>query len=103
MDFVLTTDQESLRGELRRMLVDQFDSERRRAVIDQPGAVDRELWATLAETGVFALRLTPEAGGVGLGLADATIVFEELGRAAVPGPLVASFLAAGYIDGAATG
>jgi alkylation response protein AidB-like acyl-CoA dehydrogenase len=32
---------------------------------------------------------------VGLGLADATLVFEELGRAAVPGPVIGTFLAAG--------
>jgi hypothetical protein len=38
-------------------------------------------------------------------LADATVVFEELGRALVPGPLVGTFLAAGMgiIEGAAEG
>ena len=44
-------------------------------------------WAALGETGVFALTL-PEPAGAGLGLADAAVVFEELGRALVPGPLV---------------
>jgi hypothetical protein len=52
---------------------------------------------------VFNLCLAESAGGVGLGLAEAALVFEELGRALVPGPLVASHLAAGLVDGADDG
>ena len=65
--------------------------------------VDASGWPELAEAGVFSLRLAEEAGGVGLGLAAAAVVFEELGRALVPGPLLASHLAAGLVDGAADG
>ena len=38
-------------------------------------------------------------------MADAVVVFEELGRALVPGPLVGTFLAAnaGVVEGAAEG
>jgi len=36
-------------------------------------------------------------------MADVVIVFEELGRALVPGPLVATFLAAGLVPGAEDG
>ena len=58
----------------------------------------------LLETGVFALTL-PEPAGTGLGMADAVVVFEELGRALAPGPLVGTFLAAsaGLVHGAAEG
>ena len=52
---------------------------------------------------MFNLCLPEAAGGVGLGLAEAALVFEELGRALVPGPLVATHLAAGLIDGADDG
>jgi len=65
--------------------------------------LDRGRWAELAETGVFALRRPEDEGGVGLGLAEAVLVFEELGRALVPGPVLASHLAAGLVDGAADG
>ena len=65
--------------------------------------VDGDDWRKLGEAGVFALRLPESAGGVGLGLAEAALVFEELGRALVPGPLVASHLAAGLVDGAGDG
>jgi alkylation response protein AidB-like acyl-CoA dehydrogenase len=103
MDFDLTDDQRQLQEELRRLLTDRCTPEVRRGAQSLPGAVDRDLWRTLADTGVFALRVPESEGGVGLGLADATVVFEELGRAAVPGPLVWTSLAAGVIDGAASG
>jgi alkylation response protein AidB-like acyl-CoA dehydrogenase len=70
---------------------------------EAPGGVDRERWRDLGRAGVFALRLPESEGGVGLGPTGAALVFEELGRALVPGPLAASHLAAGTVDGAAMG
>jgi len=52
---------------------------------------------------VFSITLPEADGGLELGVSEAALVFEELGRALVPGPLVATFLAAPWIDGAATG
>jgi alkylation response protein AidB-like acyl-CoA dehydrogenase len=49
--------------------------------------------------GTFTLALPEADGGVGLGWADAALAFEELGRAAVPGPLVATALAASLAPG----
>jgi len=95
MDFELSDDQLALQGELRRFLADRVTSEARRAVIDMPGAVDRDLWRALGGMGIFALTLPEADGGVGLGFAEVAIVCEELGRAAVPGPLLGTFLAAG--------
>ena len=103
MDFLLSDDQEALRDGLRRALAESCSSEVRRAAMGRPGAVDRQLWSVLAEIGVFGLCLADDAGGAGLGMADATIVFEELGRAAVPGPTIPSFLAAALIAGAHDG
>ncbi|MBW5482451.1 acyl-CoA dehydrogenase, partial [Streptomyces bambusae] len=65
--------------------------------------VDRDLWRELGAAGFFALRLPEAAGGVGLGLPEAVLVFEEAGRALLPGPLVATHLAAGVVEGAAEG
>jgi alkylation response protein AidB-like acyl-CoA dehydrogenase len=103
MDFELSDDQVALQQELRRFLETRVTSEARRAIGEQPGAVDRDLWRELGDMGVFGLRLPEAEGGVGLGLAEAAIVFEELGRCAVPGPLIASHLAAGLVGGAAAG
>ncbi|MEU0176265.1 acyl-CoA dehydrogenase [Streptomyces massasporeus] len=65
--------------------------------------LDRALWRALGDLGFFALRMPEADGGVGLGLPEAVLLFEETGRALVPGPLVATHLAAGAVPGAATG
>ncbi|MFE9879419.1 acyl-CoA dehydrogenase family protein [Streptomyces sp. NPDC005784] len=65
--------------------------------------LDRELWHELGAAGFFALRLPEAEGGVGQGLPEAVLAFEEAGRVLLPGPLIATHLAAGAVAGAATG
>src|SRR4051812_41553224 len=103
MDFELSIDQQALRDELRRLLDVVCTSEVRRAAVDRPGAIDRDAWRALADMGVFGLCMPESDGGTGLGWADAAVVFEELGRALVPGPSVATILAAATVVGAADG
>ncbi|WP_274559783.1 acyl-CoA dehydrogenase family protein [Streptomyces spiramyceticus] len=106
MDFRPTDDQRALQAGLRDLLEGRFGRERLRAAVDGPDrgpGLDRALWRELGAAGFFALRLPEEDGGVGLGLPEAVLVFEEAGRALLPGPLVATHLAAGTVAGAATG
>jgi alkylation response protein AidB-like acyl-CoA dehydrogenase len=102
MDFELTDDQVSLQEGVRAFLDGRFPLEVVRE-IESAGHLDRGRWKELGETGVFSLTLPEADGGLELGVSEAALVFEELGRALVPGPLVATFLAAPWIDGAATG
>ncbi|PKW09271.1 Acyl-CoA dehydrogenase, N-terminal domain [Streptomyces sp. 1222.5] len=101
--FRLTDDQRALRTGVRDLLGRHFGREELRAAVDAPGRVDRELWRALGRAGFFALRLPEADGGVGAGLPEAVLAFEEAGRALLPGPLVATHLAAGTVPGAATG
>ncbi|WP_432006814.1 acyl-CoA dehydrogenase family protein [Streptomyces parvus] len=103
MDFQLSDDQRALRSGMRDLLGAAFDRDRLRAAVERHGALDRSLWRELGAAGFFALRLPEEAGGVGLGLPEAVLLFEEAGRALLPGPLVATHLAAGLVKGAAEG
>lgn len=126
MDFRLTDDQRALQAGMRTLLAARYPRERLRAEVDAPHgrsealgadedagapgahgaaepAVDRRLWAALGEAGFFALRLPEEDGGAGLGLPEAVLLFEEAGRALLPGPLAATQLAAGLVPGAADG
>jgi len=103
MDFEVTEFQTELADGIRRLCEGAFPLEVVRRTESTERVVDRAGWARLGEAGVFHLCLAEEAGGVGLGLAEAALVYEELGRALVPGPLVASHLAAGLVDGADDG
>jgi alkylation response protein AidB-like acyl-CoA dehydrogenase len=83
MDLDLSDDQVSLRDGIASMLDGRFGSDRIRA------GFDRAMFGELAEAGVFSLRAD------GFAWADCVVVFEQLGRFCVPGPLVASLLFGG--------
>ncbi|OUC97131.1 acyl-CoA dehydrogenase family protein, partial [Streptomyces swartbergensis] len=67
-------------------------------------ASGRALWSRLAEAGVFALAV-PETyeGGLGPRPVELAVAFVELGRHAVPGPLVETVAAAVILTGADPG
>ena len=102
MDFRLTDDQIALRDGIRAFCDGQMPSEKLGALA-AAGGFDRALWNQLAEMGVFGLRAAESDGGIGLGMADAVLVFSELARRLVPGPIVWTHLAAGLVPGAASG
>jgi alkylation response protein AidB-like acyl-CoA dehydrogenase len=87
VDFDLTDDQVALRDGIRSLCEGRFPIKRVRE------GFDRSAHAELAEAGVFSLRSD------GFGVADAAVVFEELGRAVVPGPLIWGYLAHGLVGG----
>ena len=97
MDFWLTDDQRDLQEGIRSFVQGRFPLEEIAAREETDSVIDTALWRELAEMGVFTLRSD------GFDLRSAVLVFEELGRGLVPGPIVATHLAAGLIDGAAEG
>jgi alkylation response protein AidB-like acyl-CoA dehydrogenase len=103
VDFELSEDETALAEGVRSLCAGRFPLDRLRAAEGGDGLLDMEAWGELAEAGVFSLEVPEAAGGVGLGMAASAVVFEELGRALVPGPILASHLAAGTIEGAAEG
>ena len=102
MDFRPNADQLELQQGIRLFCEEQVSVESLRHAESQNG-FDPSLWQALAELGVFQVDLPREQGGLGLGRSDSLLVFEELGRALVPGPVVFTQLAAGLVEGAAEG
>ncbi|MER7573930.1 acyl-CoA dehydrogenase family protein [Streptomyces sp. NPDC126514] len=102
MRFQLTEDQQALRAGVRELLDRRFGAGALRAAAAEP-VLDRALWRELGKAGFFALRVAEADGGVGLGMPEAVLAFEEAGRALLPGPLTATHLAAGSVPGAAGG
>lgn len=102
MDFELNADDRALVEATRSFCEGRFPMKAVRELAGE-GGVRRDLWRELASTGIFALRLPATDGGTGLGMAEAVLVFEELGRSLVPGPLIGTHLAAGIVAGAAAG
>ncbi len=73
-----------------------------RLALDARG-FDDALWRTMAELGWAGLLIPPELGGSGGSLLDVILLTEEMGRAGVPGPFVASAVVATSLLLAAAG
>ena len=95
MDLAFTEEQDMLRDAVRGLCADAADSVR--ALEDDPKGYDEAFWQGLAAMGLTGL-MTPEVlGGSGMGLLDAVVVYEELGRSLVPSPHLASSVVAGGV------
>ncbi|PTM91663.1 acyl-CoA dehydrogenase family protein [Streptomyces sp. VMFN-G11Ma] len=62
-------------------------------------ASGRALWSRIAEAGVFSLAVGEKYGGMGVRPVELAVAFVELGRHAVPGPLVETVAAAVLLAG----
>jgi alkylation response protein AidB-like acyl-CoA dehydrogenase len=90
MDFTFSDDQEALRDAVRDTLAREAPPAYVRRMLDDDAGVSSELWSTLAGLGWTGL-LVPEArGGLGLGMVDAVVVLEEMGKLPLPGPFLSS-------------
>ena len=111
MDFSLTSDQNELRALARQILSDATTLERMKEVAATDSGTDLALWRTMAEAGLVGIAMGENVGGAGLGIIEASIVLEEVGRSAARVPafavmgLAAPALAARpeLLDGVASG
>jgi alkylation response protein AidB-like acyl-CoA dehydrogenase len=96
MRFGASADQRALAAAVREVLTAHCPPKLVRAAAEDPAARRGELWRHLGDLGLFGLL----AGDLGLTEVDAVLVFEELGRAAAPGPLLeTAFVAPGLLAG----
>lgn len=74
MELTLGSDQSELQQAARRFVADHPDAE----------------WSRLADLGWLGLAVPEQHGGAGATRSDMAVIFEELGRGAVPGPIFSS-------------
>ena len=100
MHFAFTPDQHEMAAGLRDMLNREFPAAALRVVWDNDTGHDPGLWHKLAEMGVFGVLAAEADGGWGATMCDAVLLCEELGYAAVPGPVLETLtLAATVLTG----
>ncbi|MCB5905997.1 acyl-CoA dehydrogenase family protein [Streptomyces pinistramenti] len=98
MAFLLNDEQREFGRTLGRLLGAADTAAAVRAWADGDAGPGRKLWQRLAGTGVFALAVPEEHGGVGFLPIELAVAFMELGRYAVPGPAVETVAAAVLLD-----
>ncbi len=94
MDFRLSDDQTAVRDLARGILEKEVTVDRLKGLERERSWHDPALEATLAEAGLLGLVVPADHGGMGLGLAEACIFLEEIGRVAAPGPFLSTLVGA---------
>ncbi|MFC5721497.1 acyl-CoA dehydrogenase family protein [Streptomyces gamaensis] len=98
MRFFLDDEQRAFGRTLDRMLTASDAPSAVRSWARGDHAPGLALWQRLAESGVFALAVPEEYGGVGPLPVELAVAFVELGRHAVPGPLAETVAVAALLS-----
>ncbi len=103
MYFDLTDEQQAIKSTAHDFLSSRFKSDRIREIAESESGFDESGWREMAELGWAGLALPEEWGGQGLGIVDLAVLFEEMGYALAPSPLLSNtvvglVLAAGGSD-----
>ena len=81
MDFAFTEQQELMRQEVKRMCDKELNREYVRWMDENCDFVPDELWKKIADLGYMGIGIPEKFGGMGMGMVDAMIVYEELATA----------------------
>jgi alkylation response protein AidB-like acyl-CoA dehydrogenase len=93
MDFTISDDRRMLSDTLRRYLADRYAIGHRNSVAYDAPWHDPEKWSQMCDLGVLYALAPEDLGGMGGTGFDVAVVFEELGRALCPEPVLAALLA----------
>ncbi|HEU4737735.1 MAG TPA: acyl-CoA dehydrogenase family protein [Solirubrobacterales bacterium] len=93
MYFDLTDEQQAIKSTANGFLASRFKSERIREIAASDSGFDEAGWQEMAELGWAGLALPEEWGGQGLGVVDLAVLFEEMGYALAPSPLLSNTIA----------
>lgn len=86
MQFELSETQKLLQKAAREFLQAECPMSEVRRIMQTPDAHDRTLWRKMADQGWLGLLVPEEYGGMGLGMVELAVLFEQTGRALLPGP-----------------
>ena len=90
MYFDLTDEQQAIKSTAHDFLAARYKSERIRELAETEHGFERSDWEEMAELGWPGLALPEEWGGQGLGIVELAVLFEEMGYALAPSPLLSN-------------
>lgn len=95
MDLTLTEDQQLIQTTARELLSSRRGSADAPAMAGDPVGYSTTLWKEMGELGWTGLAFPEAYGGVGAGFLELCLLIEEMGRAQVPSPFVATVACCG--------
>jgi alkylation response protein AidB-like acyl-CoA dehydrogenase len=93
MYFDLNDEQQAIKSTAREFLAARYKSERIRELAESEHGFEQSDWEEMAGLGWPGLALPEEWGGQGLGIVELAVLFEELGYALAPSPLLSTTVA----------
>lgn len=90
MDFELTEEQQAVRDLAGQILADKLTHERLKDIEATDNRFAADEWRELARAGLIGIALPPDHGGAGLGIFEACLVLEQVGRTVAPVPYLAT-------------
>jgi alkylation response protein AidB-like acyl-CoA dehydrogenase len=90
MYFDLTDEQQAIKSTAHEFLAARYKSERIRELARSESGFEQADWEEMAELGWPGLALPEEWGGQGLGIVELAVLFEEMGYALAPSPLLSN-------------
>jgi alkylation response protein AidB-like acyl-CoA dehydrogenase len=90
MDLDFTEEQDMLRNSARDFLSTECDKAKVREIEESEEGYSPEIWRKMAELGWQGLMIPEQYEGMGMGLMDLLVVFEEIGRNILPSPYFAT-------------
>jgi alkylation response protein AidB-like acyl-CoA dehydrogenase len=93
MYFDLTDEQRAIKSTARDFLAARYKSERIRELAESEHGFEQPDWEEMAGLGWTGLALPEEWGGQGLGIVELVVLFEEMGYALAPSPLLSTTVA----------
>ena len=88
MKFSFTEDQRMFAAGLKDLLANECTPAHVREAWENHTGHIPQLWSRLTDMGVLSILVPESAGGMGGNFVDAILLFQELGRAGVPGPVL---------------
>jgi alkylation response protein AidB-like acyl-CoA dehydrogenase len=90
MDFGLSEDQLQLKNSARDFLTKECPTTRVRQIASDDGGMSLDLYAAIGRLGWNGMLVPEKFGGAGLGMLEMSLLLEECGYAALPGPFLFS-------------
>jgi alkylation response protein AidB-like acyl-CoA dehydrogenase len=91
--FDLNDEQQAIKSTAREFLAARYKSERIRELAESEHGFEQADWEEMAGLGWPGLALPEEWGGQGLGIVELAVLFEEIGYALAPSPLLSNTVA----------
>ena len=95
MNFELTDEQQMLQDSVARFVADNYELEKRTALVASSQGFSDEHWKTMAELGWLGMPFAEADGGFGGSQIDTMVMMEQMGKGLILEPFLASVVLGG--------